>query len=187
MPHSNGAGGFKGAYLWAFLISVVACRDSIGIVINFINTIIQKWRTKTKGKLMGHSCVSIFYHFVWSTKNRLPLLTGDIKKRVHCYIRSMIERQGKFEVVAIGGIYDHVHLLVKVERECFVSNFVRNVKQNSSKFVDKIDDRIDYFIWQTGYSAFSVSPKDVPRIKKYILNQEEHHKTYKFEDELKLF
>ena len=83
------------------------------------------------------------------------------------------------------GTYDHVHILIKANHLLDIANFMKIIKCRSSKLVNKANS-IDYFAWQTGYGIFSVSQLVVPTIKKYIENQEIHHKTHEYEEELKM-
>ena len=83
--------------------------------------------------------------------------------------------------VAIGGINDHVHLLVGLRSSHRLDYFLRDVKADSSQWVHK--DLKKKFVWQKGYAGFTVSPNNVEGVRKYVLNQEEHHRTKTFQEE----
>ncbi|MCF7800041.1 IS200/IS605 family transposase [Candidatus Babeliales bacterium] len=129
-----------------------------------------------------HTYNMAFFHIVWSTKNREPYLNDNIRQRVHKYICGIAKRKNLC-LICVGGINDHVHILLKINtHEIFLSDIARVLKTNSSKFIR--DNFIQNFEWQRGYSSFAVDAVCAPRIIKYILNQEKHHEKVSFEDEL---
>lgn len=140
----------------------------------------KPWVYNTIGENMSHTYSSLFVHCVWGTKRRIPYLTDDIRLRVYKYIEAIVEHQGA-ETLAIGGIEDHVHLLVSVKQTMIIPDFMRVIKTNSSSFVRQTLQRD--FAWQEGYGVFSVSVSMVPTVMRYIERQEEHHKKRSFEDE----
>lgn len=114
----------------------------------------------------------LFYHFVWSTKRREPLLTPDIELRVHGMLRKEAREMGT-PLVFVGGMPDHVHMLASVPPTLALSDFAKQVKGASSRFVTIEFDRA--FQWQESFAVFSVSDETVERVKRYILNQKIHH------------
>jgi putative transposase len=84
-----------------------------------------------------------------------------------------------------GGVADHVHLLVRLSKNIAIAEFVRELKRESSKWIKREAPALDKFHWQQGYGAFSISPGHVERLKEYIANQEEHHRTESFQDEFR--
>lgn len=86
-----------------------------------------------------------------------------------------------------GGVEDHVHLLVSLSREESLSDVVRDVKSASSGWIHETIHGEKMFAWQAGYAAFSVSQSSLEGVRNYIANQEEHHRTRTFHDELKMF
>ena len=133
---------------------------------------------------MSQSCVYLFVHVIWATKDKYPFFSKPMKNRVHCFIRKMAKEKG-INLVAIDGTEDHVHLLVRMRGEQALSDIVRVLKAHSSKFINEVGGKETMFSWQAGYGGFSVSPSMVNKIRKYILKQEEHHKHVYFEEELK--
>ena len=132
---------------------------------------------------MSQSYVSLFFHLVWSTKKRMPFFSSSGKRRLYGYIKTMVERD-KIELLAIGGMSDHVHLLVRTDSVDKMKGFVRRIKSSSSGFVNRVKKTDDYFGWQGGFSMFSISASAVERVKHYIWNQEQHHKDLSFDEEM---
>ena len=127
-----------------------------------------------------HVYASMFYHLVWSTKSRQPIIKLSFKKSLYKHLGKIIGLKS-WHLLAVGGTENHIHLLIQ-KNCCFtISDVVRYLKSNSSKFVrDNFDNN---FAWQSGYGVFTVDLASLPRIKNYILNQEKHHKDMMFEKE----
>ena len=133
---------------------------------------------------MPQSFAAVYLHLVFSTKNRLPLLTPDLAPRVYEYLGG-VSRGSSCQLLTVGGMPDHVHLLVSIGREITIADLVKEVKSASSRWVhDTFADR-PTFGWQSGYAAFSVSPSQLDRVTQYIANQEERHRTRTFQDEFR--
>jgi putative transposase len=114
----------------------------------------------------------LYLHLVWSTWNRAPLLTPALHQAVDRCIRAECVRLGA-DVVAFGGVTDHVHLLVRFPTTISVAELVKQVKGSSSHLVSQ---RLhEPFRWQGRYGAFTVSPRHVSYVRGYVLNQEQHH------------
>jgi len=131
--------------------------------------------------MSNHSYTSMFYHLVWSTKDREFYIKPEFKKSLYSYIGKVISDNG-WHLLAIGGISDHIHILLQKNPKDSISETVCRIKANSSRFMRK--NFITEFAWQGGYSAFTVDIKSLGRIKNYILNQEKHHSNMTFGDEL---
>jgi putative transposase len=117
----------------------------------------------------------LYLHLVWSTWDRHPFLVQGIRERVYeCVQAECVEL--RVDVVAIGGIEDHVHLLVRVPTTIAPADLVKRVKGASSHRVNHDVRPPFYFKWQGAYGAFSVSKRHVPLIREYVLRQEEHHR-----------
>jgi REP element-mobilizing transposase RayT len=116
----------------------------------------------------------VYVHFVWATWDRHPLLTEHVRPRVYNCIRGECARM-KAEVVAIGGVEDHVHVLVRVPATISLSMIVKQLKGVSSHMVNHTTEGTT-FKWQGGYGAFSVSRRLLPRARDYVLHQEERHR-----------
>jgi len=132
---------------------------------------------------MPASYTCLYYHIIFSTRRRLPLITPDINERLYQYLGGiMTNQQGR--LIAAGGAADHVHLLASLHPQTSLSDVLRLAKTNSSKWVhETFADQRD-FGWQDGYAAFSVSSSAVPRVRAYIEAQEAHHRRVSFQEEL---
>jgi putative transposase len=133
---------------------------------------------------MPQSLVSLHVHIVFSTKHRAPLITSDLAPRLYGYMGG-IARGAESPLVAIGGVADHVHLLVSLGRVWCVADLVRDLKANSSGWVHEQFPEHTGFAWQAGYGAFAVSKSNVEAVKAYIARQEERHSKQTFEDEFR--
>ena len=122
------------------------------------------------------------YHIVFSTKYRRPLINETFQKRLYEYIGGIIRAQ-KGHLIEIGGIEDHIHLLVNLHPTKAISDSIRDIKANASKWSNELPKQKDRFEWQKGFGAFSVSYSQIDPIRQYIQNQNEHHKTKSFEEE----
>ena len=131
---------------------------------------------------MSNTLTNLIYHVVFSTKNRDPLILKEFQPRIYAYIRAIIEQQGGIPL-ASGGMPDHVHLLVKLRTNQPISDLIRLIKANSSKWANEQDKTKNSFSWQTGYGAFTVSASSIEVVKNYIQGQERHHQVRSFKDE----
>jgi REP element-mobilizing transposase RayT len=122
----------------------------------------------------------LLYHIVFSTKNREPWLEPDWREDLHSFVGGIV-RNRKGELLAAGGIPDHIHLLVRLAADRSVSDVVRDIKSNSSAWLH--NRGVMPFAWQDGYGAFTLSPSAIPSIVAYINNQVEHHRRESFRDE----
>lgn len=131
---------------------------------------------------MASSFTSLTYHVVFSTKYRRNTISQDWQEQLYEYTGGII-RSHKGVQLEIGGMPDHVHLLIGISPTFAVSDMVRTIKSNTSKWINEQAGRIDRFEWQTGYAAFTVSHSQVEIVRKYIQNQEHHHSERSFDDE----
>jgi putative transposase len=126
--------------------------------------------------------LSLHYHLVFSTKNRVPFIQQEWLVRLHEYLGGTVAGLKGFPQ-GTGGVADHVHLLVGLKATHCLADFVRELKKSSSAWVhDEIGVR--NFAWQDGYSAFTVSSTARVSVKRYIANQAEHHRHKPFREEL---
>lgn len=131
---------------------------------------------------MPSTYLSLHYHLVFSTKHRRPSISDQWRQRLFEYTSGTLEGLGGVSQ-GVGGIADHVHLLVSLKATHCLADFIRELKKSTSIWVhDKIGD-LD-FAWQEGYAAFTVSPTARDQVKAYIANQLEHHRTRTFREEL---
>jgi REP element-mobilizing transposase RayT len=131
---------------------------------------------------MPQSLVSLNVHVVFSTKNREPFIDCELAPRLYGYVGGIVRKTGSV-LLTIGGVPDHVHLLVSLGRQACIADLVRDVKSNSSGWVHETFPERAKFAWQAGYGAFTVSKSVIERVKGYIAKQEEHHKKETFQQE----
>lgn len=134
---------------------------------------------------MGNTYHSINLHLIFSCKERRPLITHDIQERLYSYIGGIL-RKRDCVLLEAGGVSDHVHLLIGMPPRHALSDVMRELKSNSSKWVhETFPDR--EFGWQDGYGVFSVSISKLKPTREYIQTQEAHHAKTSFQDELRWF
>jgi len=109
---------------------------------------------------MPQSLASLNVHLVWSTKHREPCITPDLSVRLYPFVGGIVRKRGCV-LSLIGGMPDHVHLLVSLGRETCVADLVRDVKSISSQWVHDQFPTRRAFAWQSGYGAFAVSFSNV--------------------------
>ena len=124
----------------------------------------------------------LLYHIVFSTKNRQRWLTDGFRENVFAYMAGTAKDLSGF-AIKVGGFYDHAHLLVRIPAKIAVSDFVGQLKANTSKHINDTSGLIHKFGWQDGYGAFTVSLSAKDAVDAYIEKQMEHHKEQTFEDE----
>jgi len=133
---------------------------------------------------MGHTNAKLVIHAVFSTKGRDPIRDDALRARLFPYMGGIAREEGA-SAIKVNGPADHVHLLIQYPAKMNVSDLMRVIKANSSRWMK--DEGEAGFAWQTGYSAFSVSHDRIDAIIGYIEKQEEHHKKQSFQDELRWF
>jgi len=131
---------------------------------------------------MSHTYCTNLIHCVFSTKERADLIPDNLRESMFAYMFG-IAKNLQFEILALGGTANHVHVLVALPAKQSLSFAIRDLKANSSRWMS---ENGACFSWQEGFGAFSVSPSQVPSVKKYIRNQPGHHKKRNFEEEFLL-
>jgi putative transposase len=130
---------------------------------------------------MPPSNTSLYVHFVWSTKNRQPLIVPEMRDRLYAYMGGIVRKLGGVLLCA-GGVSDHVHLACSLNTRMCIADTARDIKSNSSGWVhDEL--RMADFARQIGYGAFTVSYSVLPRLRAYIHDQEAHHRRMTFQEE----
>ena len=122
------------------------------------------------------------FHLVWSTKNRQNSIEKSFQKRLYDYMGGVI-KEHKGYLLEIGGIANHVHLLLSLSNLDNYSSIIRNVKAGSSHWIRRTIPAAKEFEWQEGYGSFVVQFANIEFVKKYIANQEEHHRACTYEEE----
>jgi putative transposase len=116
----------------------------------------------------------LYYHFVWATHDRLPLITVDRETSLYQFIHHKTHELGG-RIHAIGGIEDHLHLIVSTPPSLALSDYVRLVKGSSARYMNTHYSANIKFAWQNEYGVFSISPKNLDRAIAYAHNQKSHH------------
>ena len=128
------------------------------------------------------SYTKLTYHVVFGTKRRVKSIGEQVREPLYRYISEVIrDRSG--HLIEIGGIEDHLHLLVNFSPARSVSNMIRDIKANAARWANGLTETKNRLEWQKGYSAFTVSHSNIESVRAYILNQREHHRTRTFEEE----
>ncbi len=122
------------------------------------------------------------YHIVFSTKNRKASINIDNERKMYKILYDIMKQLGA-HVHRIGGMPDHIHILVDISAQNSLSNFVKELKQKSSYIVGRMTEFPDWDGWEEGYAGFSYAYSDIPTVENYINNQKEHHKRMSFRDE----
>ncbi len=129
---------------------------------------------------MPSTHTSLNFHLVFSTKERLPLIVEDWRDRLHAYLGGLVKGLNGMPL-AVGGVADHVHLLVSLKTTYRFDYFMRDLKGDSSEWVHK--ELQKKFEWQKGYGAFTVSPGARENVRKYVMDQAEQHRRKSFQEE----
>ena len=129
---------------------------------------------------MAHTYATNFIHCIFSTKERKPILVADRMPTLYAYLGGIAQGEG-FCLIAAGGTANHVHLLITLPPRIPLATALQKLKGSSSHWMGS------GFSWQEGYGAFSVSPSQIPVVKRYIQNQEKHHRKQSFEEEFIAF
>ena len=130
------------------------------------------------------SYISSYFHCVFSTKERRPFITPELRERLWPFLGG-IARQNKMKAIEIGGVADHVHILLSLPSTMAISKAMQLIKGGSSKWVHETFSDQRQFAWQEEYGAFSVSVSQLDKIIEYIKGQEEHHRRVTFQEEFR--
>lgn len=131
---------------------------------------------------MPQSLACIPIHYIWSTKDRQPLIRLEIEKELFSYLASIF-RAHESPALTINGTQNHIHALSILSRKITVAKLVEEVKKSSSKWIKTKGVFYRNFYWQNGYAALGISQSSIEELKKYIANQKEHHRKKTFQDE----
>jgi len=129
---------------------------------------------------MPDALTNLVYHLVFSTRHRAPSIPDVLRERLYEYMGGII-REKRGILLEIGGMPNHVHLLVRFRADTSIAEMLRTIKANSSKWMNETIPGPKSFYWQTGYGAFSVSQSQIATICGYIQRQAEHHAKTSFE------
>lgn len=135
---------------------------------------------------MANTYTCLHYHVIFSTKHRERWITQDIEQRMWSYLGG-IGSQNNLKPLLIGGVDDHVHMLLSMPPSISVSEALKRIKGGSSGWVKDNFPGLKGFGWQDGYGAFTVSGSQIPEVDEYIRNQREHHRLKTFQEEYRAF
>jgi putative transposase len=135
---------------------------------------------------MSDSYTNLLYHIVFSTKDRRPVLASECQARLYDYLGGTVRKFGGI-ALAVNGTKDHIHLLAKLPPNRALSDVLRDLKANSSGWVQEVFPSLKSFSWQRGYAAFTVSQFNIESAQKYVAGQKQHHQTKTFREEFLQF
>ncbi|WP_221030108.1 IS200/IS605 family transposase [Actomonas aquatica] len=135
---------------------------------------------------MANTYTSLQYHVVFSTKKREPWLVESVCERLWPYLGG-IARENGMKALEIGGVADHIHLLLVLPPSLALSKALQLLKGASSRWIHDNFPALSHFGWQDGYGAFTVSESQIPVVREYIRNQPEHHRVTTFAEEYQTF
>jgi putative transposase len=128
---------------------------------------------------MSHTYSQNVLHVIFSTKDRQKNISPELQPQLWAYVAGVCKKL-EIHIHAVGGIKDHIHLLIQVPPSLSVAKAILTIKSNSSRWANEQGHK---FAWQQGYGAFSVSSSNIPAVVQYIRNQQVHHKKRGFEEE----
>ena len=141
-----------------------------------------KGRTRTTHQALPQSLHLLSVHIVFSTKERRPWLSQEVRPRLWAYQAGILQKLECYSIT-VGGVDDHVHVLCNLTKKIAPVKVLELLKKDSSKFVKTLGPELAAFHWQDGYGLFSVSPSHVEAVQQYIRNQEVHHRVETFQEE----
>ncbi len=122
---------------------------------------------------MAQSYYKLYYHIVWGTKKRLPLITPEIELLINKYLfKKIIEYEG--QQLALNMVEDHIHLLVSIPPKISIAEFVHNIKGSTTYYINTNQGEQGFY-WQAGYGVLSLSERGIPFVKEYIAKQKRRH------------
>ena len=131
---------------------------------------------------MANTYSQLYFHIVFAVKGRANLIKTHWKDELYKYISGIITNKDQ-KLMIINGMPNHLHLLISTKPNCNLSDLIRDIKTNASKWINKKRFVNGKFQWQNGFGAFTVSQSQLQKITNYIKNQEEHHKIKSFREE----
>jgi REP element-mobilizing transposase RayT len=134
---------------------------------------------------MGSTLTNLIYHVIFSTKDREPAIIPEIRDELHRYLGGIVKGEGGV-LLQIGGMADHIHMVIKLKPIYALSEIMKKVKGSSSKWINEQNRLMDRFSWQEGYGAFTVSESQTAAVIRYVGDQENHHRTLSFKEEFVL-
>ena len=135
---------------------------------------------------MAQSLSKLYVHIIFHVKNEKLLIRQENEKELYAYIGGIIKQTSSYPIM-INGTSDHLHVLSTLSKNISLADFVKKIKENSSRWIKTKGLHYQDFAWQGGYSGYSVSQSKVKIVEKYVENQKEHHKKVSFREEYLTF
>ena len=135
---------------------------------------------------MAQSLAQVYSHLVFHTKYNSVTIREEDLPALFAYVDGIIVNK-KSMVIQIGGVPNHIHILCTLPRTVSMADFVEDIKKSSSKWIKTLNPYYSQFAWQGGYGIFSVSASAVENVKRYVMNQKEHHRKKTFREEYEAF
>jgi putative transposase len=135
-------------------------------------------------RAMAQTLTRLLLHVVFSTKNRQPFITPEISTELHKYLAG-IARNHDSPALAVGGVADHLHLLISLSKNIACADLLMHLKRDSSKWIKTKGPEFAAFAWQEGYGAFTIGESQIEALRRYIATQETHHRGRSFQDEFR--
>lgn len=132
---------------------------------------------------MAGTYTKLYYHIIFSTKSRQPFIEPEIEDELYKYVSGIV-RSLEGSCIEINGMPDHIHLLVIVPPKLAVSNILRDIEANSSRWIHETGRDLLSFAWQDGFAAFTVSKSQADLVRSYIREQKDHHRQRDYKAEL---
>lgn len=133
---------------------------------------------------MASTLTKMLLHITFSTKHREPMLPRPLEPDLYAYVGGICRRMNS-PLLAMGGVADHVHVMVNLAKTVALSDLMLNIKRDSSKWISLHAPEIGSFHWQDGYFAFSIGESGADALRHYINTQPEHHQATSFQDEVR--
>lgn len=131
---------------------------------------------------MANTYTQLYYHVVFAVKHRNNLISIEWKDELYKYISGIISNKDQ-KLMTVNGMPNHIHLLIGTKPNCNLSDLVRDIKSNSSKWINEKEFVVGKLEWQKGFGAFTVSQSGIDNVIEYIKNQEKHHSKKSFKQE----
>jgi REP element-mobilizing transposase RayT len=131
---------------------------------------------------MANTYTALYYHLVFSTKNRLPWIDPEFEERIWRYLGG-VAREHKMTALQVGGLEDHIHMAIQAPPTLAPAKIAQLVKGASSSWIHETFPALADFAWQDGYGAFTVSKSNVPQVITYVQYQRDHHRAMSFQVE----
>ncbi len=131
---------------------------------------------------MANTFTQLHVHVVFSVRSRASLIKDEWRENLHRYITGIVQNKGH-KILAVNSMPDHIHIFIGMKPDTALSDLVRDIKANSSKWINDERAKNKTFEWQEGYGAFSYSHSQIGDVISYIRNQQEHHRKKTFREE----